>query len=90
MHRKLICVPCRADGHAAGTPCTDLSSQGLQHGLNGITTLYLLARASLMNGLEPTVTCQENVDRFPTNVLKTLLGAKYVLEWYVDDSVNFG
>ena len=89
MHTKEF-VACKTDGHAAGTPCTDFSSQGLQQGLSGVTTLYLLTWMSLMNGLEPSVIAQENVAAFPTDVLKQGMGHKFMFEWLVDDSVHYG
>ena len=87
---KRVCVCCPTDGHCAGTPCTDFSSQGSQDGISGVTTMFLLVWMSLMNGLEPSVIFQENVETFPVDVMKRALGGKCVLEWHVDDSANFG
>ena len=74
---KRECELAETDVHSAGTPCRDFSSQGLQEGLNGAHTIYLLCYIGLRMLLQEAVCIQENVKQFTTQVFHDFLGHIY-------------
>ena len=84
------CTLERAFVHAAGTPCTDWSSQGCRSQSNGKTMLYTLAWAAQRMILQEECILHENVPEFKVEILDMLLGALYVINSVVVCASAFG
>ena len=61
--------------HAAGTPCTDFSSQGKSEKTTGHTMLYFIVWAAQRLLLQEDGVLHENVPEFVVGILVTLLGS---------------
>eukprot|EP00959_Pyramimonas_sp_CCMP1952_P120097 2511090-Pyramimonas_sp.AAC.1 len=80
LHNCYSCVIRSANCAIGGTPCPDWSSQGSGGGVDGSDLMATMCWVAMRWELEEDMFINENVQRFPPELILACLAAKYVIQ----------